>query len=57
MSKHKSIENALNASKVDVEFGTGTGDLSQKVKKQTPAPAKMTESQQTKREKDMKFQQ
>ena len=55
MSKHKSIKNDLNASKVDVEFGTGTGDLTQHIKKQSPTPTKMQKSQQLKREKDMKF--
>ncbi len=56
MSKHRSIKHTTNATKVDVEFGTGTGDLLQHVKKQAPAPAKLENSQQTKREKDMKYQ-
>ncbi|MGL4373113.1 MAG: hypothetical protein ACRCS6_04960 [Turicibacter sp.] len=39
--------------KVDVEFGTGSGDLQKKVKKATHQASQNTQSQQLKREKDM----
>ena len=44
--------NAIHG-KVDVEFGTGSGDLQKKVKKATHQASQNTKSQQLKREKDM----